>query len=217
MLNKRLLCAALAVSLNFSYIHQIHGSTNNSYKKTFLPIGKSKVTDKTVTLKFFKEKQPIKIGKNSKKHTRGHKQVALIRYSWTPDRTTIHLDFFKILSRKNRKKGLGTQIFTYFIEYLKKKERTAKVIRWTAQTLDPEHITQEKLEKFYKNLGSTKLYSELCNSVDCTCKSPITSQFSLAIDSFMLTDTSFLQTMNIIEESNIMRIKTLELGNKDTN
>jgi len=219
MLHKKLLCAALALIVNCIYIDQIHAyHVSNNHT---LPIGKSKVINKTTTLQFFKEKKVPKKNKDlqkiSKKPKQNQKLIAIIRYSWTSDRTTIHLDLFKIMSRKNRKKGLGKQLFTYFIQYLKKAERAAKTICWTAQTLDPKYISQEKLETFYKSIGGTKLYSETCTHLDCTCKSPRISQFSLEIDDFTLTDTSLLQTINIIEESNITRIKTLELAEKSHN
>lgn len=178
---------------------------------SFLPVGKSKLINKTTTLKFFKP--------NKKKYSAQQMQepIAIIRYSWTPDHTTLHLDLFKIGARKHRKKGLGKQLFTYFVAYIQKTERKATTISWTAQALDPEHMSQETLEKFYTSLGGTKLYSETCKNPECTCESPTTSEFSLEIKDFIPADISSLNSMDIVEESDTTRVKTLALADQIAN
>ena len=183
MRNVGLLLLFITCNLSYSFIS---GATSLDRIQV---IAEETVTEQSIDLYLYNKKT--------------NKKIAYLSYH-LQDPTTIYLSYIKIYGREHRGQALGKKLFTYFIKHIRKRNRAIKTVVWQALALDPEYLSQKKLEKWYKARGGVKMGPHPNGG----------SLFNLDLKNFKPErDINSLYELDIKEDTDIRSTTSLELKN----
>lgn len=84
---------------------------------------------------------------------KNQKVIGYSEYSETPGNSDAYVNFLNIYERNDRGNGLGKKLALYTVAEIQKGNHNIKSLSWISATLDKDYMSQDGLDKFYKNLG----------------------------------------------------------------